>query len=164
MWLTTILGLLLTTTGGLPSPAAPERAMMKSLTPVLVVDAIEPCIPFWERLGFEKTIEVPREGQLGFLALQKDAVEVMYQTRASALEDVKEMARIPFGGPTHLYIQVDDFDAVERALEGVEVVVPRRVAPYGATEIFVLDGCGHFIGFAQMPGEGAGGVAGTSGE
>jgi len=30
---------------------------MKKLTPVLFVEAIEPCLPFWtERLGFTKTV------------------------------------------------------------------------------------------------------------
>jgi len=32
---------------------------MQSLTPILLVDAIEPCLDFWMRLGFQVTIEVP---------------------------------------------------------------------------------------------------------
>ena len=39
---------------------------LKGLTPVLVVDAIEPVLGFWvDRLGFKKTTEVPHEGRLG---------------------------------------------------------------------------------------------------
>ena len=92
---------------------------MKKLTPVLVVDAIEPCLPFWvDRLGFTRTIEGPEDGRLGFVALQKDGVEVMVQTRSSVVASAPGMEEFPFDGPTHLYIEVSDFDAVERALEG----------------------------------------------
>jgi hypothetical protein len=32
----------------------------RKLSPVLIVDAIEPCLPFWtDRLGFAKVVEVP---------------------------------------------------------------------------------------------------------
>ena len=124
---------------------------MKKLTPVLVVESIEPSLPFWvERLGFTVTIEVPHGDRLGFAAVQRGGVEVMYQTRESVLADVPTIADLPFGGPTHLYIEVDDFDAVERALEGAEVIVPRRQTFYGATEIFVREPGGHHVAFAMQ--------------
>ena len=57
---------------------------VKSITPVLLVKEIEPLIPFWvDRLGFTKTIEVPEGNKLGFVAFQKGAAEVMYQTYSS---------------------------------------------------------------------------------
>jgi len=35
-------------------------------TPVLIVEAIEPSLPFWqERLGFERPVEVPDGERLG---------------------------------------------------------------------------------------------------
>jgi hypothetical protein len=33
----------------------------KSLTPVLFVEEIEPCVTFWKKLGFEVTAEVRKE-------------------------------------------------------------------------------------------------------
>jgi len=55
---------------------------MKKLTPVIIVDQIEPCLPFWiERLGFIKTAEVPEGDKLGFVILVKGNVEIMYQTK-----------------------------------------------------------------------------------
>ncbi len=57
---------------------------MKKLTPVLQVDSIEPVLSFWEdRLGFERTMAVPGETGLAFVAFRQGAVEIMYQTRAS---------------------------------------------------------------------------------
>ena len=52
-----------------------------------------------------------------------------------------------------LYLDVDDIDAVERAMRGVEVVVPRRTTFYGAEEIFVRAPCGTVVGFARHGAE-----------
>lgn len=123
---------------------------MKKLTPVLYVEEIEPCLPFWvDRLGFEKIAEVPEGDRLGFVILKKGDVEIMYQTRASVQNDVPALADTPMGG-TLLFIEVEDLDAVERALEGVEVVFPRRSTFYGAQEIGVREPCGNAVTFAQF--------------
>jgi hypothetical protein len=64
------------------------------LTPVLFAQEIEPCLKFWEeRLGFEKTIDVPEGNKLAFAILQKGSVELMYQTYASAEKDVPRFRR-----------------------------------------------------------------------
>jgi hypothetical protein len=31
---------------------------VKELTPVLLVEEVEPCVNFWQRLGFAKTVEL----------------------------------------------------------------------------------------------------------
>jgi len=119
------------------------------LSPVLVVDAIEPCLPFWtDRLGFARTVEVPDGDRLGFVILSKDGVEVMYQSRESVRKDIPALADGPAGG-ANLYIEVDDVAAVERALKGAEIVVPRRKTFYGADEIGVREPGGNAVIFAQ---------------
>jgi len=120
----------------------------RKLSPVLIVDAIEPCLPFWtERLGFAKAVEVPEGSRLGFVILVKDGVEVMYQSRESVRNDVPALADTPAG--TSLYIEVSDIAAVERAVQGIEVVVPRRQTFYGADEIGVREPGGNLVMFAQ---------------
>ncbi len=124
---------------------------MKKLTPVLYVEEIEPALPFWmERLEFEKTAEVPHGDRLGFVILQKGGVEVMYQTRDSVREDLPELAGMPMGG-SMLFVEVDDLDAVERALRGIEPVTPRRTTFYGAEELIVREPAGNVVTFAQFP-------------
>ena len=54
--------------------------MMKKLSPVLVVDQIEPVLPLWDALGFSRTAEVRHDNRLGFVILQNGPVEVMYQS------------------------------------------------------------------------------------
>lgn len=122
---------------------------LTKLSPVLIVDAIEPCLPFWlERLGFAKTTEVPEGNRLGFVILTKDKIEVMYQSRESVGKDVPALAGTPAGG-TMLYIEVGDVGAVERALAGLEMVVPRRQTFYGSDEIGVREPGGNMVMFAQ---------------
>jgi uncharacterized glyoxalase superfamily protein PhnB len=122
---------------------------LNKLSPVLVVDAIEPCLPFWiDRLGFTRTAEVPEGDRLGFVILQKDGIEVMYQSRESVRKDIPALADVPAGG-TSLYIDVADVAAVERAVKGVEIVVPRRQTFYGADEIGVREPGGNAVIFGQ---------------
>jgi len=124
---------------------------MKKVTPILVVDAIEPCLAFWtERLGFTVNAEVPEGDRLGFVILQRDGVEVMYQTRSGIAADVPSVAASGAGSRTLLFIEVSDVDDVARRLEGVEVVVPMRTTFYGAREIFVRAPCGTVVGFAEF--------------
>jgi|SRR6185369_1365167 len=126
--------------------------MYKKLTPVLIVDAIEPVLPFWQALGFEQTVAVPHGDHLGFVILVRDDVEVMYQSTASVRDDAPATLAGPRAiGAAAIYIEVDDFDAIVAKIpKDAAVVVPRRVAPYGATEIFVRDPAGNVIGFAQQ--------------
>lgn len=124
---------------------------VKKVTAVLLVEEIEPCLNFWvDRLGFTKTAEVPVGNKLAFVMLQKGATEVMYQTFASVEKDNAQLAKDMRRGPTFLYVEVDDLDAVIAALKGVPVVMPVRTTFYGAKEIGVKDPAGHFVTFAQM--------------
>ena len=124
---------------------------VKKITPVLLVDQIEPVLPFWiDRLGFTKAIEVPDGNKLAFVDFQKGSVEVMYQTYASVEKDATpEMRAAARKGPTYLYLEVDNLDAVLAAMKSVNKVMPERTAFYGMREFAVQDPAGHFITFAQ---------------
>lgn len=124
---------------------------VKRITPVLLVKEIEPLVPFWvDRLGFTKTIEVPEGNKLGFVTFQKGSVVVMYQTYSSVEKDApKEVSATAGKGPSYLYMEVDNFDAVLAAMQGVKMVMPVRTAFYGMKEFSVQDPGGHFITFAQ---------------
>jgi uncharacterized glyoxalase superfamily protein PhnB len=139
---------------GIPqaNPIEEKKSMnVKKITPVLLVDQIEPILPFWiERLGFTKAIEVPDGNKLGFVDFQKGSVEVMYQTYASVEKDAPpEMRAAARRGPTYLYLEVDNLDAVLAAMKDVNKVMPERTAFYGMREFAVQDPAGHFITFAQ---------------
>jgi hypothetical protein len=126
---------------------------MKKLTPILTVEAIEPSLPFWDTMGFSKTVEVPHEDALGFVIFEKDGREVMLQTVASMKADVP--AVVPRPGGSILFLEIEDLSAIEALVGDYELVVPRRKTFYGAEEIFVREPGGNVIGFAQFGAEGA---------
>lgn len=115
-----------------------------------MVDAIEPVLDFWvRRLGFTQTAEVPHEGRLGFVILERDGIQIMYQTQASVAADVEPLSQSPQRG-SFLFIEVDDVSAIEQALSGISPVVPRRKTFYGADELIVLEPAGNAVTFAQF--------------
>lgn len=132
--------------------AAPEPpAMMKKVTIVLLVDAIEPALPFWvDKLGYSRTMEAPQgEGpELAFVGLVRDGTEIMLQTRQSVREGIPALADEP--NRSMLFLEVEDIDAVEKAVAGEEIVVPRRTTSYGATEVVVRAPGGHLVILAEM--------------
>jgi uncharacterized glyoxalase superfamily protein PhnB len=125
---------------------------LKQLTPVLIVDSVEPCIAFWtDRFGFTAENQVPGpDGKLIFASAKKDAIEVMYQTRASVLADQPGTEKEINGRSIVLFIAVEDLDAVERALNDAPVVKARHKTNYGSSEIYVREPGGHVVGFAQF--------------
>ncbi len=125
---------------------------LKRLTPVLVVESVEPCIEFWtQRLGFTAENQVPGPGgKLVFASAQKDGVEVMYQTRESVVADQPALAGELGGRSIVLFVTVESLDDVERALAGAPVVKPRHKTFYGSTEMYVREPGGHVVGFAEM--------------
>lgn len=129
-----------------------DQAVLKRLTPVMVVESVEPCIQFWtERLGFKAENQVPgADGKLVFASAAKDGIEVMYQTRASVLAEMPNAAAELNGHSVTLFITTQNLDAVESALAGAPVVKPRHKTFYGSTEIYVREPGGNMVGFAQF--------------
>lgn len=128
-----------------------DKMKIKQVTPIQIVEAIEPALDFWEkRLGYARVAEVAHEGRLGFVLLVGGGGQVMLQTRASAAADVPAMASVQAA----LYVDVESLDAARPALEGLEVILPERTTFYGAREIWVRDPAGVVMGFAEHHREG----------
>jgi hypothetical protein len=121
---------------------------MKKITTNLIVESVEDGLRFWvERLGFEKTVEVPHEGRLGFVILKRGNAELMLQSRASLKGDVPAIAE--GAHRSVVYCEVEDLAPIRRALEGWPLVVPDRTTFYGAREIITKDPAGHVVFFSQ---------------
>lgn len=144
--------LLLCTAAAQPDTSVKEKNMtVKKITPILFAKEIEPCLSFWiDRLGFEKTVEVPEGDKLGFAILQKGGVELMYQSYASAEKDVSATSSEVRKGPSFLYVEVENLDATIAAIKEIPVVMPVRTTFYGSKEIGIKDPAGHVVIFAQL--------------
>jgi uncharacterized glyoxalase superfamily protein PhnB len=134
-------------------PGKERRLMVNKSTPILHVRSIEPSLKFWtERFGFHKTIEVPEGDHLGFVALENDTVEIMYQTYSGMQADpANPLAKAVEQGPSFLFMEVPHIKAAEAALKGAEIVQPIHDTFYGSKEIVVKEPGGHFVIFAQFP-------------
>jgi uncharacterized glyoxalase superfamily protein PhnB len=134
------------------NPSGAPALTLKQLTPVLIVDEVEPCVKFWtDRLGFELTNKVPDpEGKLIFASVQRGPIEIMYQTRASVISEQPGAAGDLTGHSVALFITVDDLDKVEQSLAGAPVVKARHQTFYGSTEMYVREPGGNTVGFAQF--------------
>jgi uncharacterized glyoxalase superfamily protein PhnB len=122
---------------------------VQKITTVLAGDR-RGSLDFWERrLGFERTVSVPHDDKIGFVILVKDGVEVMLQSVGSILADLGANTGEVNGRSAALFIEVADLDAVEQALAGYPVEMPRRTTFYGMHEVGVREPGGHFIVFAQ---------------
>jgi len=133
-------------------------SLLRKAPPVLIVDRIEPALPFWTKLGLTATTEVPdqnaTDGRLAFVILAGEGVEVMYQTAASVKEDLVKSASAKDafrGAPqqTTLYVEVDSLADVESELLGELVVMPQRKTFYGSTEIGYADPAGNIVVFSE---------------
>jgi uncharacterized glyoxalase superfamily protein PhnB len=130
----------------------PKRGNVDKLSALLIVDAIEPCLGFWEdQLGFERVREVAHGESLGFVMLQSGSTELMLQSRASVADDMPVLAAGPWRSA--LYLEVADLAVIEAALGATPLLFPRRETFYGATEIGLLDPAGSSVTLAQRPPE-----------
>jgi uncharacterized glyoxalase superfamily protein PhnB len=135
----------------LQGEAAVKPAQVKKITALLFAQELEPAIQFWtERLGFQKTVEVPEGDRVGFALLEKGGVELMYQSFTSVEKDNAATAAAARKGPAFLYVEVEDLDATLAATRGAEIVMPVRTTFYHAKEFGIKDPAGHYIIFAQQ--------------
>ena len=120
------------------------------ITPVMVVEEVEPALAFWvDRIGFTNVAEVPEGDRIGFVMLVKDETELMLQSVGSVRKDIADFA--PQGKPegTVLYIEVPDLDAVKGQLGGYPLAMEERTTFYGMREIGVRAPGGHLVLFAH---------------
>src|SRR6267142_3729365 len=128
-----------------------KSVSVQKITPILLVEALELCVKFLtERMGFEKTIEVPDGDKLAFALLKKGDLEIMYQSFDSADKSDTVVGVLSRKGPSFLYIEVADLKEIVGALQGIDLAVPVHETFYGAKELSVKDPAGHFISFAQQ--------------
>jgi len=127
--------------------------MINKSTPILHVDKVEPSLNFWtERFGFAATIQVPEDDHIGFVAIEKGPIELMFQThQGMRAKSNNVLASAAAPGPSFIFMEVQDINAVIEALKGVDLVQELHETPYGAKEVVVKEPGGHFVIFSQLP-------------
>src|ERR1051326_6831442 len=101
-----------------------NKKMINRSTPILHVKSVEPSLKFWtERFGFKSTAQVPEGNHIGFVALESGPIELMYQTFQGMQADPHNpLANAVDRGPSFIFMEVPDINAVIKSLEGAEIV------------------------------------------
>jgi len=126
---------------------------IKSATPVLFVDRVEPTRDFFTKLGFTVLFDVPDGDHLGFVGLEKDGVQVMVETRGNANEGqaIRELTRQSRSAV--VFVEVDNLDVAIAALATEKAIVERHTTFYGADEISFMEPGGNIVTLAKFDRE-----------
>ena len=123
---------------------------IRSATPVLFVDQVEPTRDFFTKLGFTVMFDVPEGDRLGFAGLEKDGVQVMVETRGNTREPAALQALSRESRRAAVFIEVDDVAGVIAALAEAKVVVERHTTFYDSDELTYEEPGGNLVTFAQF--------------
>lgn len=127
---------------------APSKDNVTKVTPVCVVDCVEPSLAFWrDGMGYAMRAEVSHEGAIGFALLENSAGEVMLQSKASLAADLPAVAAL--APDSVLFVEVRSLDAARKGAMGAKVLVEERTTFYGTRETVVLDPGGTVVIFAE---------------
>ncbi len=125
--------------------------MLKKLTPNLMVEDVARTLAFYrETLGFEVVTTLPEQEPFDFAIVQRDGVELMFQSRPSLSENVPALSGSPIGASQTFYIEVTGIrDLYESLREKVEIVVDFHTTFYGTQEFYFRDINGYILSFSE---------------
>jgi lactoylglutathione lyase len=118
--------------------------------PVVYATDVAATARFWERLGFTRFVQLPAEGDPGYVGLRRDGAELAVTAR--------EWARDQYGlalgdGPRfEMFVYIDDVDTLVAALraEGVTVLRDPADMPWGERIATVADPDGNPVALANQ--------------
>ena len=125
--------------------------MLKKLTPNLMVEDVSRTIAFYEDiLGFEAVMTLPETAPFDFAIVQRDGVELMFQSRQSLSESVPALAGSAIGASQTFYIEVTGItDLYKQLQDKVEIVVDLHTTFYGTREVYFRDINGYILSFSE---------------
>jgi hypothetical protein len=77
----------------------------------------------------------------------------MYQTYEGMQANPSDLATAAEQGPTFIFMEVSDVNAIASALHESEVVKGTYETSYGAKEIIAKEPGGHYVIFSQLPAQ-----------
>ena len=119
--------------------------------PVIWARDVEHSASFYEQLGFERHVQLPSDGEPGYVGLRRGAYELAVVTVVSP----QQVLGIEAGTAPRfeLYVYVDDLDGDLERLRaaGVGVLKEPETMPWGERLAFVADPDGNPVTLAVAP-------------
>ena len=125
--------------------------MLTKLTPNLMVEDVERTLAFYrDTLGFGVVMTLPESAPFDFAIVQRDGVELMFQSRTSLSENVPALTGSSIGASQTFYIEVSGIrDLYDQLREKVEIVVDFHTTFYGTNEFYFRDLNGYILSFSE---------------
>ena len=125
--------------------------MLKKLTPNLMVEDVQQTIAFYQNvLGFKVVMTLPDQAPFDFAIVQRDSVELMFQSRASLSDNVPVLSGHSIGASQTFYIEVEGVKDLYENLRGkVDIVVDLHTTFYGTQEFYFRDVNGYILSFSE---------------
>ena len=125
--------------------------MLKKLTPNLMVEDVSRTLAFYQDiLGFEAVMTLPETAPFDFAIVQRDGVELMFQSRQSLSENVPALADSVIGASQTLYIEISGLtDLYEQLRDKVEIVAHLHTTFYSTREVYFRDINGYILSFSE---------------
>jgi len=125
--------------------------MLKKLTPNLMVEDVARTLAFYKDiLRFEVVMTLPEQEPFDFAIVQRDGVELMFQSRSSLSENVPALTGSSIGASQTFYIQVTGIRELYESLrDTVEIVVDFHTTFYGTQEFYFRDVNGYILSFSE---------------
>jgi uncharacterized glyoxalase superfamily protein PhnB len=116
-----------------------------------MVEDISQTLTFYQdTLGFNVVMTLPETAPFDFAIVQRDDVELMFQSRSSLSENVSALTGSPIGASQTFYIEVNDLrDLYEQIRDKVEIVVDLHTTFYGTQEVYFRDINGYILSFSE---------------
>ncbi|MBZ0241988.1 MAG: VOC family protein [Bacteroidales bacterium] len=122
---------------------------MESVSPNIFVKDINETIKFYQSIGFETAMTVPKEGDLVWAMMSCGNVSFMFQTFESLGSELPAISRQD-GGSLLLYIQVKGIRALHDKIKDKGTVIKGLEKTfYGATEFAIRDINNYILTFAE---------------
>ena len=121
------------------------------LTPNLMVEDVRHTLTFYQDiLNFRVVMTLPETAPFDFAIVQRDGVELMFQSRQSLSENVPALSGSAIGASQTFYIEVAGINELYQQLrDKVEIVVDLHTTFYGTQELYFRDINGYILSFSE---------------
>jgi len=122
--------------------------MYETITTNIMVKNVKETIKFYEeKMGFQKILSVPEEGEiLNFAILNKDKISIMIQEQKNLVEEYSTLKTDEIVPTFTLFITVDDVSEVYNELKDrVEIAKELHKTFYGKDEFAIFDNNGNIL-------------------
>lgn len=122
--------------------------MYETITTNIMVKNVKETIKFYEeKLGFQKILSVPEEGEkLNFAIMNRDKISIMFQEQENLIEEYASLKTDEIIPTFTLFITVQDVSLLYEELKNkVQIAKELHKTFYGKDEFAIFDNNGNIL-------------------